>query len=325
LQGQQSSLSSTVSAQGASITSLQTATSTLQGNVANLTTRVAASSPNLLPNGGLENGFASGVGSAGGYSFANSADWGPIASTTATGTQVFQFAPIAAGAGRVYTLACDSVCTGSGSTVYCDMLFRNAAGDILLDSAQNVLTSISDFDTTTGRRGQIAITATAPTGTTNIVCRFVGVAQNGGTVGFREMKLERGSTWSPYSAEASITQSFSTLSTLTTQYASLSSTVATQGVSISTQATAITTLNGDVATLFAQWGVELDVNGYVSGVKTNNNGTRADMTLRMDKVKMITPSGLGGYWQVTFDSQGRPTQTIGDDASGVTIEIGYLA
>jgi peptidoglycan hydrolase CwlO-like protein len=293
LEGQQSSLSSTVSAQGAAISSLQTTTSTLQGNVASLTTRVAASSPNLLPNGGLENGFASGVGSAGGYSFAISADWGPIASTTATGTQVFQFAPVAANAGRVYTLACDSVCTGSGSAVYCDMLFRNAAGDILLDSAQNILATVSDFDTTTGRRGQIAVTATAPTGTTNIVCRFVGVPQNGGTVGFRQMKLERGSTWSPYSAEASITQSFSTLSTLGTQYASLSSTVATQGVSISTQATAITTIQGNVATVLGRWGVEIDVNGYVSGVAMNNNGQRSDFAVRADKFSIIPPSSTG--------------------------------
>ncbi|KAK0351332.1 hypothetical protein LTR94_025362, partial [Friedmanniomyces endolithicus] len=58
LQGQQASLSSTVSAQGSSITNLQTATATLQGNVATLTTRVSASGANILPNGGLENGFA---------------------------------------------------------------------------------------------------------------------------------------------------------------------------------------------------------------------------------------------------------------------------
>ena len=131
--------------------------------------------------------------------------------------------------------------------------------------------------------------------------------------------------YSPGSARASISQQASALSTLTTQYASLSSTVATQGVSISSQATAISTIEGNVSSLFAKWSLELDVNGYVSGMVTNNNGTRADLTLRMDKVKMVTPSGLGGYWQVTFDAQGRPTQTIGDDASGVTIEIGYLA
>ena len=47
----------------------------------------------------------------------------------------------------------------------------------------------------------------------------------------------------------------------------------------------------------------------------------------------LTGGGLGGavvgkpgrIAAATFDAQGRPTQTIGDDASGVTIEIGYLA
>ena len=173
------------------------------------------------------------------------------------------------------------------------MLFRDANNNILLDSAQNILYGSLDFDTTTGQRGQIAITATAPAGTTNVVCRFVGVAANGGTVGFRQMKLERGSTWSPYSAEASITQSFSTLSTLSTQYASLSSTVATQGVSISTQATAITTIEGNVAALSGRWGVEIDVNGYVSGVAMNNNGQRSDFAVRADKFSIVPPSSTG--------------------------------
>ncbi|KAK0360372.1 hypothetical protein LTR94_027555, partial [Friedmanniomyces endolithicus] len=182
-----------------------------------------------------------------------------------------------------------------------------------------------DFDNTDTRRGQIACTVTVPSGTNKLVCRVYGTVRNGDPIGFRRAKLENGSQWSRYSAEATAVQQFQTLSTLNTQYASLSSTVSTQGVSISTQATAISTLNGNVAALFGQWGVELDVNGYVSGIKTNNNGTRADMTLRMDKVKMVTPSGLGGYWQVIFDGQGRPTQTVGDDASGVMIEIGYLA
>ena len=94
LQGQQSSLSSTVSAQGASITSLQTTTATLQGNVATLTTRVSASGANLLPNGGLENGFNSGIASTGGFQFSASNDWGPIALSYDNGLHVFTFAPV---------------------------------------------------------------------------------------------------------------------------------------------------------------------------------------------------------------------------------------
>ena len=99
----------------------------------------------------------------------------------------------------------------------------------------------------------------------------------------------------------------------------------TQGVSISNQAEAISDVEGDVTTLLGRWGFEIDVNGYVSGMVMNNNGQRANLTFRTDRARFITPSGKGGYWNLDFDSQGRPTQTIGDDASGVTIELGYLA
>ena len=124
---------------------------------------------------------------------------------------------------------------------------------------------------------------------------------------------------------ASVAQQATTLSTLSTQYASLSDTVSAQGVTVTQQASAIASIEDGVETLFAKWGFELDVNGYVSGMVMNNNGQRADLTFRTDRARFITPSGKGGYWNLDFDSQGRPTQTIGDDASGVTIELGYLA
>lgn len=124
---------------------------------------------------------------------------------------------------------------------------------------------------------------------------------------------------------ATVAQQASTLSTLSTQYASLSSTVSAQGATVSQQASAIASVENNVTTLFARWGFEIDVNGYVSGMVMNNNGQRADLTFRTDRARFITPSGKGGFWNLDFDSQGRPTQTIGDDASGVTIELGYLA
>lgn len=326
LQGQQSSLSSTVSAQGASITSLQTTTATLQGNVATLTTRVSASGANLLPNGGLENGFNSGIASTGGFQFSASNDWGPIALSYDNGLHVFTFAPVYnPQVGGAYTFSVDPLQFGT-SDVYCDIICQDVNGNVLLDGVEHGISGQFNFDNTDTRRGQMACTVSSvPSGTDRLICRVFGTVRDGQPIGFRRAKLENGTVWSRYSAEATAAQQFQTLSTLTTQYASLSSTVSTQGVTISTQATAISTLQSNVTSLFAKWSLELDVNGYVSGMVTNNNGTRADLTLRMDKVKMVTPSGLGGYWQVIFDGQGRPTQTIGDDASGVMIEVGYLA
>ncbi|MFX4088066.1 hypothetical protein ACKU27_23525 [Sphingobium yanoikuyae] len=324
LNGTVASLQSTVSANSASISTLQSATSTLQGNVATLTTRVSASGGNLLPNGGLENGFDTGVSDPGGFNFV-AGGWGPIAETTANGLHIFYFSPVEnPQIGAQYTVAMDPLNFGA-SDIYCNIVCVDSAGNVLLDGTPGTQISGGDFSNNDDRRARSACTVTVPSNTARLIVRAYGTVRDGQPIGFRRVKLERSNTWSPYTVEASIAQQFQTLSTLSTQYASLSSTVSTQGVTISTQATAISTLQSNVTSLFAKWSLELDVNGYVSGMVTNNNGTRADLTLRMDKVKMVTPSGLGGYWQVIFDGQGRPTQTIGDDASGVMIEIGYLA
>jgi len=61
--------------------------------------------------------------------------------------------------------------------------------------------------------------------------------------------------------------------------------------------------------IFARWGVELDVNGYVSGVVMNNNGSRSDFNIRADKFSVVAPGGgarteyLSGAWKV-FDATG---------------------
>lgn len=44
--------------------------------------------------------------------------------------------------------------------------------------------------------------------------------------------------------------------------------------------------------LFARWGVELDVNGYVSGVALNNNGTRSDFIVSSDRFSVRKPGGV---------------------------------
>lgn len=77
---------------------------------------------------------------------------------------------------------------------------------------------------------------------------------------------------------------------------SLNSTVydATSGVAAS--ATAVSSLNtranttdGKIGTLEASWTVALDVNGYVSGVRSVNTGSSATFTVLADKFQIVTP------------------------------------
>ncbi|MDG2512461.1 hypothetical protein P7B04_07090 [Sphingobium yanoikuyae] len=322
LTGRTASLESNVSAQGASIVTLQQATSIISGDVASLTTRVTASAPNLLPQGGFANGMAD-WGNPAGWTSSSALDpnWGRYVSVNATGNTYAGTPVQPAQPNQQYTISADIDRGGtSGGAVFARIVWTQAGN--VHSIGPMAVKYAGGFSNDEAAR--VWGTGACPSDANGFYVQL-GVEGVTGYQHFRRIKVNVGNYPARFTEEAGIVQSFQALSTLTTQYASLSSTVATQGASISSQATAITTLNGNVATLFAKWSLELDVNGYVSGMVTNNNGTRADMTLRMDKVKMVTPSGLGGYWQVTFDSQGRPTQTIGDDASGVTIEIGYLA
>lgn len=250
--GQISTLQTTVTTQGASITSLQTTTTTQAGQIATLTTRVGTSSINLLPNGGLENGFASGVASSTNFSLATSSSWGRIATTTTTGIQVFAFAPVAVTVNQSYTASCDPILFGGASTGYVDFIGYNSSGTQVWDSTQNTVTGAFDFSPSTDRRSQIANTQTIPAGVATVSVRFVCNVLSGNTCGFRQMKLQQGTTWTEYGNETAVVQSFTAISTLNTQYSSLSTTVSTQGSSITANSTAITTLQTQTATLTTQ-------------------------------------------------------------------------
>lgn len=297
LNGTVATLQSTVSAHGASISTLQSATATLEGNVATLTTRVSSAGVNMLPNGGLENGFNTGVSDTGGFNF-YTGGWGPIAQTTANGLHVFYFNPVEnPQIGAQYTVAMDPLNFGS-SDIYCNIVCVDSAGNVLLDGTPGVQISGGDFSTNDDRRARSACTVTVPSNTARLIVRAYGTVRDGQPIGFRRVKLERGSTWSPYSAEASITQTFSTLSTLSTQYASLSSTVATQGASISSQATAITTLQGNYASLS-------------STVSTLNASVATQQSAITD-----LQGRTSAYWQVTAVAGGRAQLRVYADSNG---------
>ena len=110
---------------------------------------------------------------------------------------------------------------------------------------------------------------------------------------FRQIKIELGTTPSPWSDEASVSQSFQALSTLSTQYASLSSTVATQGVTISTQSSAITTIQGNVTTLFGRAAMTISAGNVITGWENTTNGAVSSFRIRSDVFEVVPSTGTG--------------------------------
>ncbi|MDZ7894226.1 MAG: hypothetical protein U5M50_04215 [Sphingobium sp.] len=263
LQGQQSSLSTTVSTQGAAITTLQTTTSTLQGDTATLRTQVTAGSPNLLRNGGFELGNMNYWSWSAGAAFdviASTDTWGVFAvnNTNIPDNSVAYIYSNPVGIERdYYTLTADTGYFLSGGTghVYLQMDFLNVTGGYISSAYGPGVASGNNFSADGSTRRAIKLSALAPEGATQVRSFVVwykasGVVQS---MHVRQVKLERGQVATPYSAEASVRQSFEALSTLTSQYASLSSTVSTLNSSVSVQQTAITNLQGKTA---AWWQVQ---------------------------------------------------------------------
>lgn len=330
-------LTTTVSTQGSSITTMETAITTLQGQTATLTTQVTAGNPNLLVNGGPENGT---VGWSTGNDTLTSAtaatgygDYLRLTTTDGTG-YVIPTTPIGVGVGVVYTFSADTALQGAGVTgeTYCRVvvIWSGASGEISR-SYGPIHTGGHTFSNTGANRQTYAFSVAAPSGATS--CRPQWEVQSGTpgstvTLDLRQMKVERGGVATAYSNETSVKQSFTTLSTLTTQYASLSSTVSTQGVTITSQQTAITTINGNITTLFGKVGLTISVDGFVSGWAMNNNGTVGDMIVDVDKFAVGRKVSGTNQFQYPFQMVGSTTyikNAMIQDASITNAKIANLA
>ncbi len=306
------SLQTTVSTQGASITSNSTAISTLQTQTATLTQQVTSGNPNLLSNGGFENGLADWGADNSTWAIFNGGGWGSYAATGSSpgngGYISLNHTRVAVEQFAVYTLTADAYLfiTGGTGGYYFQINWHNSSDAFLSANVGATRPNDVNFDASGANRQFSKLTVQAPSGAAYARV-YISCVKNTGTLssfGVRQIKMERGNVATPFSNEASVTQTFQALSTLSTQYASLSSTVSTQGVTVSQHSTAITTINNNVSSLMGRWGVEIDVNGYVSGVTTNNNGTRADFTIRADKFAIVSPGGgarteySNGNWRV---------------------------
>lgn len=281
LTGRAATLETTVSSQGASITSLQTATSTLQGNVATLTTQVTSGVQNLLPNGDFSNGLNGWTpGGADGWTISDA--WsGRRCTTGATGNPTLLSPSFNVVAGGQITVGMVCQDNRPSALMYLQCRFEGSSGNIIWGESMG----FTRFGLARAWK-----TFTVPAGA---VIGRLWVASAGSDTGYVELgniTVVVGTADVPTAPPvASVAQAFSALSTLNTQYASLSSTVSTQGVSISTQATAITTIQNNVTTLFGQYVLDIDVSGRVAGMKLANNGSASSIIFRADLVRFEDP------------------------------------
>jgi len=262
--GQISALQSTVSTQGASITTQGQSITSLQGNLSTLTTQVAAgSNPNLCPNGGFENGLsgwtASGGSSGNWFTTANS--WGSYATNGtpwAGGSGAYAVLQAAtvngldAGSPITLTADADIRASAAGATAYMQIAWFSASGTTYTNNVSRAIGTGIGFDPGGSSRDAFKLTTTVPSGTTGMAARLVVSAPSGVTItsmAWRQVKLERGTIATPYSGEATAGQMYQAYATLNTSFASLSTTVSSQGGSISTLQSSYTSLSGTVSSM----------------------------------------------------------------------------
>jgi hypothetical protein len=227
-----------------------------------------ASRPNLLSNGGFEQGLQGWIGDIAGWYIEDSI-WGRTAKrNTTNGTSSISSPAIPVQAGEWYTVSGDSLLFATAGSVYFDLIFYNASDQVVLDGPQNPRAASHDFAADDTNRAATAVEAQAPGGATYARARFVWSGVTGATVmGCRQIKVERGRLpYTPYSSEASLQQEASVRA------------------------------SADGA-LQAQYTVKVDVNGYVAGfglASTANNATPfSEFAIRADRFYIASPSGPG--------------------------------
>jgi uncharacterized coiled-coil protein SlyX len=245
-EGDISTLETTVATQGSAISTNATAISNTAGNLATLTTRVNASSINMLKNPTFDNGFVNWTVSGSWTRNTWGADGSYYVNTNGDGYIYSDEVNVTAG--YDYTISANMSFFSDSGQFYIRIIWYDASHVNFSSSAPSYKTRGVTFSDNLD--GRVRVTATAPVGAA-FARVFAYATGTSGLTGasIKEVKFERGSVMSPFTQDAAITQNYTAISTLDGQYATLSSTVSTQGSLISTNATAISTLNSNYASL----------------------------------------------------------------------------
>ena len=140
---------------------------------------------------------------------------------------------------------------------------------------------------------------------------------------FRQIKVELGTSPSPWSDEASVTQVFQAYATLNTSFASLSSTVASQGGSITSLQQSYTGLNGTVSQLSSTVTAQGASIGSLQSASSNQAGqiaqlatdlATANSNISLNAQAITSVSGSLAQLSSTVTAQGA---SIGQNAQAI--------
>lgn len=278
--GEIAQLTQRVTTAESNITNLQLSMTTALGSIATLTTTVQAGNPNLLLNGGFENGLANWTQNSGVWQTAtvqaNEAVAGTHVGCIITAGQTLAYissTPVKISPNTAYSVSGRirlSGAAGSTGEAFFDILFLDAnkaplpAPNYDLGDGPKVHPG-TDFDFPNARQ-VFSYTVITPAAAVYAQVRCIGQNLSSGVtqVAFQQVKFERGVP-TAYSAEASVSQSFTAINTVSGSLASLSSTVGTQGSAITILQQASTTQEGKLATLTTRLNVEGNPNLLKNG------------------------------------------------------------
>lgn len=203
-------------AQGAAATAIAQASSASASAAsaqisADLAASVGTTRPNLLKNGGLEEGSV-GMSGSGPLVVSDDPAWGRNAKNTATnsGTHSIVWPAIPVKGGARYTISGDTgyFHTGAGGNSYLDMLFYDANGTPVLDGPQKAINGPHDFSNAKERLQAHAVSVVAPANAVTAVVRAIFTDMNAPTfMGARRVKVEEGDLpATAFTSEASANQ-----------------------------------------------------------------------------------------------------------------------
>ncbi|MDN5506336.1 MAG: DUF1983 domain-containing protein [Comamonas sp.] len=167
--------------------------------------------------------------------------------------------------GQTYTVTGDSLLFATSGEVYLDLMFRDAAGNVVLDGPQRPLWTYHDHSTTNVNRDAHAVAVVAPAGAVKFIARFV--AENVASCqsfGIRQVKVEQGGL----------------PATVYTQEGEVGAVSAALQVESQVRA-------DQTGTLFGRYSVKIDLNGYMTGYgllsESNNGVNTSTFAVRADR------------------------------------------
>lgn len=288
LQGNYASLNSTVGALGSTVTSQGSAISDLQGNYAGLTQTVRVDRAGTLPSTFEEDGR---------YWFSGFAGDPAAQTPLASGTPSWVSFATVSGVGRVLRTQ------GNGSSNFDvgqiglirwrpGMRLRAVARGKAVSGSGNGWVYLRPLDANYSYVGS-------------------GVVQAGaslGTAGYTDLTAENTADFPAGTVWVRAQLRIPSNTNVQLEWVSLEFTdvtyAAAVGAEVTVQASAISTLNSNVSSLFAKWSVTVDVNDRITGIALNNNGSTGIVDIVADYFRITKPGGgprtefSDGVWRI---------------------------